>query len=324
MRISADISSRVESDLGLNVQFVKGGLIPVRNCWHFHSDGNAVDAIFYDDEDFRNGMNRIFTVVRGRPVLILAFVLMDTHFHFILYGNLDDCRNFIQEYVRMTSHYISRKYGERGKLGGLPLSHQPIEDDAYLKTAICYTLKNPVAAGMNFLACDYPWSSGPLMFRRGGCWSSPAWMYEDANEGGKLDMLSTREWRLAMHTRCRIPEKGLRLIGGMVFPGEYVAFQIAEKIFRSFKGFSYYMSKTKESDVEERGGILSNLSLPMQEMRQHKKELCQEYFGKPDLRSLSVEQRIKLARGLKSRYNSSLKQIARLCGLVYEEVRHLL
>ena len=320
---SADILSSVESDLGLNAQYVRGGLIPVRNCWHFHSDGNAVDAIFYDEEDFRSGMNRIYTVLQGRPVQILAFVLMDTHFHFILYGDLDDCRDFVQEYIRVTSHYISRKYGERGKLGGLPLSYQPIEDDSYLKTAICYTLKNPVAAGLNFQACDYPWSSAPLMFRRGGFWSEPAWMVA-SNLNVRFNNMSSREWCLTMHTRCRVPESGLKMIGDLIFPGEYVAFQIAEKVFRSFKGFNYCMSKTKESDVEEHGGILSRLSIPRQEMRQHKIEMCQEFFGKSDLRSLSMEQRIKLARGLKSRYGSSVKQIARLCGLVYDEVKNLL
>ena len=61
----------------------------------------------------------------------------------------------------------------------------------------------------------------------------------------------------------------------------------------------------------------------MQEMRQHKNEVCQELFGKKSVKSLSTEQRIRLARTLRRRYNSSIKQIARLCGLVYGEVKDL-
>jgi hypothetical protein len=34
-----------------------------------------------------------------------------------------------------------------------------------------------------------------------------------------------------------------------------------------------------------------------------------------------MQQRLRLARTLRSRYNSSIKQIARLAGLVYDEVK---
>jgi hypothetical protein len=34
-----------------------------------------------------------------------------------------------------------------------------------------------------------------------------------------------------------------------------------------------------------------------------------------------MPQRLRLARTLRSRYNSSIKQIARLAGLVYDEVK---
>ena len=84
------------------------------------------------------------------------------------------------------------------------------------------------------------------------------------------------------------------------------------------------MCVSKESDVDERGGSISRLSLPMQEMRQHKNETCNELFGTHSIRTLTTAQRLHLAKVLKARYNSSTKQLARLCGLVYDEVRNLL
>ena len=107
----------------------------------------------------------------------------------------------------------------------------------------------------------------------------------------------------------------------MVFPGEYVAWELVERIYKTCRSFSYFFCITKEEDIESRGGILSQLSLPMQEMRQHKNEVCKNMFGVSSIKKLSIQQRIRLAKTLRVRYNSSLKQIIRLCGLVYDEVK---
>ena len=320
MKLDQKLLAQIESDLGLDVPFVKGRKIKIKNCWHFSTDGNAVDAMFEDEDDFVAGMNRVFVVVQGYHVVILAFSLMDTHLHFILYGTFEECNRFMHEYVRQTSWYVSRTHHEANKLDGVPIRHQPVEDDFYLKTVICYTLKNAPVGGIMFNALDYPWSSGPLYFKRPGLWSSPRWM--DDMEGPSpmgivkhRQTLRTRKDDLARH--------GHRMVGPLVFPGEYVAYEIVERIFKTCKSFNYFLCITREEDVDARGGSISLLSIPMQEMRQHKNEVCQELFGTKSVKSLSTEQRLRLARTLRRRYNSSFKQIARLSGLVYEEVKDL-
>ena len=115
-----------------------------------------------------------------------------------------------------------------------------------------------------------------------------------------------------------------RMVGPLVFPGEYVAFEVVERVFKTCKSFNYFLCITREEDVDARGGSISLLSIPMQEMRQHKKEVCEELFGTKIVKRLSTDQRLRLARTLRSRYNSSIKQIARLSGLVYDEVKDLL
>lgn len=99
------------------------------------------------------------------------------------------------------------------------------------------------------------------------------------------------------------------MIGRLIFPGEYVNVAVAERIFRTKKNFAYFMGHTNEADIESRGGVISSLSIPIQELRQHKAELCRELFGKENIKTLSVPQRIHLAKTLKSRYGSSPKQI---------------
>ena len=321
MKLDQKLLAQIESDLGLNVPFVKGQKIKVKNCWHFSTDGNAVDAMFEDDDDFIAGMNRIFVVVKGNNVVILAFSLMDTHLHFILYGTFEECNRFMHEYVRQTSWYISRTHHERNKLDGVPIHHQVVDTDYYLKIVICYTVKNAPVGGIMFNALDYPWSSGPLYFKKRGFWSSPRWM-DDMTEAGPMGIV---EHRQSLRTRKdEMASDGPRMVGPLVFPGEYVAFEIVERIFKTCKSFNYFLCITREEEVEARGGTISLLSIPMQEMRQHKKEVCGELFGTKSVKRLSTAQRLRLARTLRSRFNSSIKQIVRLSGLVYDEVKDLI
>lgn len=319
MKISQRLLEQIDSDLGLSLPFVKGRINHVRNCWHFCTDGGAVDVMFYDDSDFMDGMNRIFVTVQSYEVVILAFTLMDTHVHFILYGTLEECTRFMHEYLRRTSQYLTTEHHQSNKLADIPISRQAITDDVYLKTAICYTLKNAPVGGLMYTSLDYPWSSGPLYFRRQGVWCSPQWLC-DQDVGHSTAQLTVREQRRVLKSR-RHANKQARMIGELVFPGEYVACEVVERLFKSCRAFNFFLCSSREDDVESREETISHLTIPIQEMRQHRKELGKEMFGTESLAALDVTRRLRLARTLRSRYNSSAKQVARICGLVYEEVK---
>lgn len=312
-QVAPAIQDQIKSDLGLSTPFIKGQKITVRNCWHFSTDGSAVDSMFYDDQDFIDAMNRIFIVLRKHNVTILAFVLMDTHVHFILHGRYDECLLFVNDFVSRTSRHISIRHKDRNKLKGIPISHQSIDDDRYLKTAICYVIKNPPVAGLPFMAWNYPWSSGPLYFQRGKHWTA------DTRSSGALDgILGTRNWRNQLKTKTR-SDTNISMHDGMVLPQEFVAVDLVESIFKTTRSFNYFMCISKEEDIESQSSIISHLSIPIQEMRQHRTELCRQMFGVETIKSLTAQQRIRLARALRGRYNSSIKQITRLCGLRYDE-----
>lgn len=324
MRISEGRKNRIISDLGLNLQLIKGQDLPVKDCWHFSTDGNAIDSLFYDEEDLRDGMNRIYKLSRSFETDILAFSLMDTHVHFALHGDFDECNRFMHEYLRLTSFHISRKYGEKKKLENLKADYQEVKTASYLKILVCYILKNAPVGGLPFTAYDYPWSSGPLMFRRSGYWSSALWtqessVYPDSN----LSDLGYMEKRRLLKSH-QVFEEDVKIIDGIVFPGEYVVYEFVERLFRTYKSFNYFMCISKDSDIESMKVYVSSLSIPIQEMRQHKNELCLEMFGKSDIRSLDTSKRLRLAKALKFKYNSSSKQICRLCGIKYDEVRDIL
>ena len=113
------------------------------------------------------------------------------------------------------------------------------------------------------------------------------------------------------------------MIDGIIFPGEYVAVELVEKLFGSPRGFNYSLCSTRSSDIESRGGQISHLSIPIQELRQMRNDLCRELFGASGLRGLDTTCRLKLAKTLKSRFYSSPKQIARVCGLAFDEIKSL-
>lgn len=321
MNLDLDLLKQAERDLGLNIPYQKGTNIQVKDCWHFTTDGNSIDVIFEDDQDFRDGMNRIFIVSRDFRILILAFCLMDTHVHFILYGSYDECNAFIHKYIKQTSRYINTRHGHIRKLLNLPIHHQVIDNDFYLKVAICYVLKNPPVGGLSYSAYDYPWSSGSLYFRARGHWNSSLWIEDLLTEN--LTDMNVLQRRLLLKTRD-VDFQDVKIIRGVIRPDEYVCYKFVEKIFRTHKSFNYFMCKTKEDDVESKGGAISRLSIPIHEMRQYRDEICQELFQVTTVRMLDVKQRLRLAKVIKSRYNSSLKQIARLCGLLYTEVKDMM
>ncbi|MCR4823928.1 MAG: transposase [Bacteroidales bacterium] len=301
-------------ELGIGLPFVKGQNLPVSNCWHFSTDGKFAEVLFRDRDDFIDGMNRIYLIAGRLDIIILAFCLMDNHVHFILYGPLTECQRFMQEFVRQTSSSIRRRYGRARELRLLPVHYQTISDDLYLKNAICYVIKNPTAAGLPYMPYDYPWSSGALYFRQA----------QPIQEGIiKIGDLSDRARFRLFHTKKKLPDT-LRIKGRLILPENYVAVREVEQVFRSYRSFSFFMGTSREDTVESRGGVISHLTLPDAELRQHRAERSREMFGCESTRMLSTTQRLKLARALLHQFNCSPKQVARLVGLRWDQVSGLL
>lgn len=320
MRIPEHLLRQIEYDLALDTAFTKGRDITVSNCWHFYTDGNDMDSLFYDKQDFVDGMNRIYLVSRKfGNVVILAFALMDTHLHFVAYGNRDDCNRFFHEYLRRASLAISGRHGDCKKLLGVRVGFQKIDTDTYLKKAICYVIKNPTSAGLRYLPYDYPWSSGSLYFRNRGLWTSPAWS-DEGMFSDRLGHMRVRERRSYLKSRD-VGAIDAAVSEGMVFPGEYVAVEIVERIFRTCRSYSFFMGKSREEDLDTLPAAAQGLALPIHELRQHRDELGRELFGESGIRNLDMARRLKLARALRAKYMCSARQVCKSCGLVYDEVK---
>lgn len=320
MTITPQLLKRIAADLSLDRPFVKGTVRPVRNCWHFSSDGGYAFAIFETEEDFKAAMNRLALLAARSRVVVLAFCIMDNHVHFVLYGTREDCEAFTKEFLNLTAHYNSRKHANRQGASSIPVSSQAIEDEEYLINAICYDLRNPPVNGLKYTFFDYPWSSGPLYFRSSSVWSAPIWKScieglppaaTDCFNVRKAADIGARERRRLLGSNQDIPGEWV-LFDGIILPSCYIPVGVVEALFRSHRAFNYFIGRSREKDMENMMGTWSSLGLQDTEMRQHRDEETAKLFGTRKIRSLSIGQRVEVAKILRRKYMTSVKQIARV------------
>ena len=76
--------------------------------YHYSSKGFSKEILFANEAEFIAGMNRIAVCLtmckeKGMPIVLLAFCLMDNHFHFIFYGEKEYCDFFVDTYTSSKS-----------------------------------------------------------------------------------------------------------------------------------------------------------------------------------------------------------------------------
>ena len=327
MTVTTTLLEQLRIDLSIGHPFIKGHLRPVRNCWHFSSDGNCAFALFETEADFKAAMNRLARLALRSRVLILAFCLMDNHVHFVLYGELQDCEAFTREFLNLTAHYNSRKRGIGKGTASIPVSHQRIDDEEYLLNCICYDLRNPPVNGLKYTFYDYPWSSGPLYFRSAGTWTAPLWtcIHKDCPapvasffKVCRAGELGPKALKKLLGSEQPVPEDWM-ICDGMVLPSSYIPVGTVEALFKSHRAFNFFIGRNKEKEMEDIMGVWTSLNLQDTEMRRHRDEEITALYGSTSIRDLNMPQRIEVGRILRKKYMTSVKQIARTVCIPLEE-----
>lgn len=281
--------------------------------YHVCSDGNYTSVLFLDPEDFRAAMNRIAVCSLRFRVIILAFVLMDNHFHFIIQAaSEDEAYRFSQEFKRLTGLYQTEKYHQPRTLRKLPVKVLPIMDEEALKTQICYVLKNPTKARIGMFY-DYPWSTGALYFRKAAGTLNPSFC---------VSSFTKDSIRTVCRTRFALPADW-RVRDGILIPENYVPVAMVEQLFRTTRSFMYYLSLNKDDEIEQGMGQWNELRLTDSELRQERDLYAKEKFGTYRLRDLSLRERAQIARYLRHKYLCSKKQVARIVQLPFETIERV-
>ena len=122
--------------------------------FHICTDGSKLPWMFRDDEDFIAGVNRIGICKFLLGIEVICFILMDTHIHIVLYGDILQCKEFITLYKRLTGIWIKQKYEINEHLKDIPVEIIPIRDEEALLNTIAYIDRNSIVGGYKFLATE--------------------------------------------------------------------------------------------------------------------------------------------------------------------------
>ena len=278
--------------------------------FHICTDGKAIPWIFQDDEDFIAGVNRIGICAIITGVDTVAYVLMDNHGHFIMYGTLLACKRFIYTYKVLTGKHISRKYKIKDPLRDLPVELIPIRSEEELMATIAYLDRNPIVAGFKFLPSEYRWGSARYIFRE-----------------STLDIMSRRlgdiglnERRRLLKTRTALPDNWEVDCNGMLIPDKsFLDIGRLEKIFKTPVRYNYFLAKKLEGSIEMEQGYKT--FLPDKELRPIAAQISMTLFGTSDIKSLNVKSRIRIARELRHGYAATVKQVSRMVYLDTESLK---
>lgn len=283
--------------------------------FHCATKGFKRSILFANVREFIAGMNRIAVCVaragREFPVIVIAFCLMDNHVHFILYGTRENCLRWMALYHRLTMVWQGHHRD------GNPVS-EPWEYDAWqicdeedLKEKVAYVLRNPMAAGQAWVPTNYPWSSGPLAF--GG---------EPLTKGRPVGSLSSFEFRKIFETRISLPGDWMLMPNGLIWPGCYTQYQQVERLFARPANYLFSLNQKVEAKVNQE--LLSGqLSLPDADVRLMAAEMARRQYGGETLEVLDLEQRIVLCGQLLRKPGVHMKQVARVIGISFEELKRL-
>lgn len=285
-----------------------------KEYWLISTSGMENKLWFRDDEDFKVGMNYIPIVASLIDVIIMAFILMSNHVHFVVYCTKQQALAFIERYKKQYSQYYGQKY-EKCRLlkrNGVQIDLLP-EDEEAREKAIAYVLMNSVDANLCLNCYDYKWGSA-------ACYFSNA----DLEKGRRIDSMSQNEQRRITHSKMPLYPHWRVGDDGYILPSSYVDSQTVESLFKTPKRMNYFLthsSKAKKTLASEAYGIPSFrdqtiiASLP---------DLCQAVFGKADMKNISEKETRELAKQIRYRFSSDAHQIARVLNKKLEEVTLLL
>lgn len=290
--------------------------IPVSNCFHLFTQGLGEDSFYKSDELFRKVFNSTGILLIHRDIRILGFNQMGNHSHFTAVGETVACEEFISTYSIRTAQHAAYT-PEGGLLSKIRPEMEPIRDLEYLLTCLTYGDRNPLSAGMRHLPADYLWGSASLMFRKEGTIPPP--------EALPVSTLTIREQRKRFNTNEKLPQNWLFLPGDLLWPGNYIEYLTAQKLFgNSPARYFYYLSRNKKSKVQMGMGYGKRVSLTDQEARDKISLMASEMYQAQSIKDLDVSQRIQLATNAKSKWGIQSKQAARLLHLPHDALKGII
>ena len=144
--------------------------------YHVLSRGNKQQAIFLADHDRQTFLKTIARMSERFDVTIIAYVLMDNHYHLLIRTNRPNLSKSMQWLGTTYTTIFNLSNSQCGHLFQGRFKSIVVENEAYLLQLSYYIHRNPLRAGIVQRLIDYPWSSYPAYAYNRRC---PNWLNTD-------------------------------------------------------------------------------------------------------------------------------------------------
>ena len=276
-----------------------------KGYFHVCTDGRSLPWMFKDESDFIAGVNRIGICCLRTGAKVVAYVLMDNHVHFVLRGTMPKCKEFITLYKQLTGTWIHVKYGLNDYLRLLPTSILLLDTEERLLNTIAYIDRNSIVAGYRYLPTEYPWGSARYVFKDS----------TGKDDTRPLSTMTRRTQRTLLGTRIMLPGEWKVDSKGMLCPDSFLDTSVIESYFKTPARYAYFLAKKWEGAVEQEMESSQKIFVPDIELREIVRKMVLQDYGKRRVTDLDAHARLSIARKLRYRYASTLKQISRMVHL---------
>jgi putative transposase len=127
--------------------------------YHVIARGNERKAVFRDDRDRQEYLDRLIRCRERFGLRVLAFCLMGNHLHLAVERGSTKLSRVMLALQSAYTQWFNRRHGRVGHLFQGRYKAFLIEKDRYLLALVRYIHRNPLEAGLATRAEDYAWSS---------------------------------------------------------------------------------------------------------------------------------------------------------------------
>ena len=266
---------------------------------------------FRDDEDFRVAMNYVAIAAFLSGIIVLAFIMMSNHVHFVVACSRERAEQFINTFKRLYAAYYRRKYGVSELLCRNRVDIREISNgDESLEKAVAYVMMNSVAANICLEPSGYPWGTGNVFFN------------QSHNPGQCLGEYSRRAQIRLLKSKTKLPQNYRVGTEGYILPESYVSVKGVEALFRTPRRLGFFLRTSSKARARLEGGAAP--SFRDQNILSVCEDLCHSLFRVNSIDELGVEQKAEMLKQLRRRFSADLNQISRVTGIPYEEAARML
>jgi REP element-mobilizing transposase RayT len=144
--------------------------------YHVTARGNERRALFRDDTDRDEYLDRISGARQRFRFELLAYCLMTNHVHLAIRPGPEPLSRIIGRLHSTYAGWFNRRHDRAGHLFQDRYKAFFVRDDRHLRALVRYIHRNPVEARIARRAADYPWSSDRYLRRARG----PDWLDVDS------------------------------------------------------------------------------------------------------------------------------------------------